>query len=142
MGGLHPQTPPLATPLLTWNSFFYHNITHPSDHSHLCSLKCHFFIFTLIPLVSTLFFHSFSLLIKSFSVSAITTTFSFLTGQVSLLCSILLRTQLLYRLPHLINDIYLLVSNGTNCLNLFHPIRILTSTAASASPSTLNISPR
>jgi len=26
--------------LLTWNSVFYLNITHPSDHSHLCSLKC------------------------------------------------------------------------------------------------------
>jgi len=27
--------------LLTWNSVFYFNITHPSDHSHLCLLKCH-----------------------------------------------------------------------------------------------------
>ena len=27
--------------LLTWNSVFYLNITRPSDHSHLCSLKCH-----------------------------------------------------------------------------------------------------
>jgi len=27
--------------LLTWNSVFYLNIIHPSDHSHLCSLKCH-----------------------------------------------------------------------------------------------------
>jgi len=50
--------------------------------------------------------------------------------------------QLLYSLPLLISDISLLVSNGSNCLNLFHPIRILASTAASASPSTLNISPR
>jgi len=55
------------------------------------------------------------------------TSFSFLTGQVSLPCSILLRTQLLYSLPLLINDISLLVSNGANCLNLFHPIRILAS---------------
>jgi len=61
------------------------------------------------------------------------TSFSFLTGQVSLLCSILLRTQLLYSPPLLINDISVLVSNCTNCLNLFHPIRILASTAASAS---------
>jgi len=67
------------------------------------------------------------------------TSFSFLTGQVSLPCSILLRTQLLYSLPLLINDISLLVSNVTNYLNLFHPIQILTSTAASASPSTLNV---
>ena len=40
------------------------------------------------------------------------TSFSFLTGQVSLPCSILLHTQLLYSLPLLINDISLLVSNS------------------------------
>ena len=67
------------------------------------------------------------------------TSFSFLTGQVSLLCSMLLRTQLLYSLPVLIS---LLVSTGTNYLNLFYWIRILASTATSASPSTLSISPR
>jgi len=52
------------------------------------------------------------------------TSFSFLTGQVSLRCSILLRIQLLYNL--LISDIFLLVSNGTNCLNLFHPVQMYT----------------
>jgi len=36
----------------------------------------------------------------------------------------------------------LTISNDTNCLNLFHPIRILDSTAASTSPSTLNMSPK
>jgi len=25
----------------TWNSILYLNATHPSDHSHLCLLKCH-----------------------------------------------------------------------------------------------------
>jgi len=70
------------------------------------------------------------------------TSFSFLPGHVSLLCSILLSTQLLYGLPLLISDISLLVSSGANCLNLFNPIPILASTAASVSPSTLNISPR
>ena len=50
-------------------------------------------------------------------------SFSFLTGQVSLPCNILLRTQLLYNLPLTVNDISLLVSNGTNCLNLFRPVR-------------------
>jgi len=68
------------------------------------------------------------------------TSFYFLTGQVSLSCNILLCTQLLYNLPLTVNDISLMVSNGTNCLNLFHPMRILVSTAASASPSTLNMS--
>jgi len=53
-----------------------------------------------------------------------------------------LHTQLLYNLPLTINDLSLLVSNGTNGLNLFQLIRILVSTAASASPSTLNMSPR
>jgi len=70
------------------------------------------------------------------------TSFFFLTGQVSLPCIILLCTQLLYNLPLLINDVSLLVSSGTNCVNLFYPFWILASTAASASPSTLNISPR
>jgi len=69
------------------------------------------------------------------------TSFYFLIGQVSLPCSILLHTQLLYSLPQLINYISVLVSNGTDCRNLFHLIRILASTAASASPSTLNMSP-
>jgi len=42
--------------------------------------------------------------------------------QVSLPCNMLLRTQLLYNLPLIINDTSLLVSSGTNCLNLFQPI--------------------
>jgi len=69
------------------------------------------------------------------------TSFSFLTGQVSLSCNILLCTQLMYSLPLTVNYISLLVSSGTNCLNLFHPIRILVFTPASASPSTFNMSP-
>ena len=69
------------------------------------------------------------------------TLFSFLTGQVSLPCNMLLHTQLLYNLPVIISDTSLLVSSGTNCLNLFQPIRILASTAASASPSTVSMSP-
>jgi len=56
--------------------------------------------------------------------------------------NILLRTQLLYNLPLTFNDISLLVSNGTNCLKLFHPIWILFYTAGSASPSILNLSPK
>ena len=49
------------------------------------------------------------------------TSFSFLTGHVSLPCSILLHKQLLYSLPLLISDISLLVSNGTNCQFGFWP---------------------
>jgi len=66
------------------------------------------------------------------------TSFSILTGQVSLPCNILLRTQLLYNLHLTINDISLLVSNGTNCLNLFHSIWILVSTATSVIFKKLN----
>ena len=49
----------------------------------------------------------------------------FFTCKVSLPCNTLLRTQLLYSFPFLINDVSLLVSN--NCLNLFHPTWILAS---------------
>jgi len=31
--------------LLAWNSMFYLTIIHPSNHSHLCSLKCHLIFF-------------------------------------------------------------------------------------------------
>ena len=55
-------------------------------------------------------------------------SFSFLTGQILLPCNTLLCTQLLYSLPLIINDISLLASSGTNCLNI--PIQILASTAA------------
>jgi len=118
-----PHIPYILHPI---SVFFLQHMPIPSLSSLLGTLS-----FTL-----TLHIH----LIMFISVHWSATSFSFLTGQVSLPCSILLRTQLLYSLPLLINDIFLLVSNGTNCLNLFHPIRILASTAASAPPSTLNIS--
>ena len=70
------------------------------------------------------------------------TSFSYLTSLVSFPCNILLRSQLLYSLPLIISDISLLVSNGTNCLNLFHPIQILASTAVSASSCALTMSPK
>jgi len=99
---------------------------------------------SLNSLLGTLSFYLMSHIHLTILISALwsATSFSSLTGQVSLPCSILLRTQLLYSLPLLINDISLLVSNGTNCLNLFNPIWILAFTTASASPSTLNMSPR
>jgi len=67
---------------------------------------------------------------------------SILVLQASLPCNMLLCTLLRYSLPLIISDTSLLVSNGTNCLNLFYPIRILASTAASASPSTRNMLPK
>jgi len=56
------------------------------------------------------------------------TSFSFL------ICNVILRTQLLYYLLLIINDISILVSSGI-------PVWILASTAASASLSTLTMSP-
>jgi len=64
--------------------------------------------------------------------SAIFLFFPYRPGLTSMQqCNILLRTQLLYSLPVIINDISIFASNGTNCLNLFHPIRTLVSTTAS-----------
>jgi len=35
--------------LITWKSICYLNATHPPDHSHLCSLKCHHIFFPYRP---------------------------------------------------------------------------------------------
>jgi len=43
-----PSNPTLFQ-LFTWNSMFYLNLTHPSDHSHLCPLKCPIFFFSYRP---------------------------------------------------------------------------------------------
>ena len=64
-------------------------------------------------------------------------SFSLLTGQVSLPRSKQLPTQLLYTIPFNLNPFA--VRKVDNCLNLFQPLRILAVTAASA---LLNISPR
>jgi len=131
---------------LTQSVSSFHNICPYHRSLFCCSINIISSIpsFSLNSLLETIFYlnittlHIHLTILISARWSA--TSFSFLTGQVSLPCSILLCTQLLYSLPLLINDISLLVSNGTNCRNLFHPIPIVTSTAASASPSTLNMS--
>jgi len=69
------------------------------------------------------------------------TSFSFLMGQISFPCYVLLCTQLLYNLTLSFNDITI-GSHWYQLPELFSPIRILFSTAASASPSTLNMSPK
>jgi len=99
---------------------------------------------SLSPLLGTL---SFSLMLHIHLTILISThwsatSFSFLVGQVSLPCNVVLHTQLLCNLPLIINDISLLVSNGTNCLNLFHRVQILVYPAALASPSTPNMLPK
>ena len=116
-------------------------------HAHTIAARS-----AVIPMLSSIPSLSFNSLLGSLSFSLMpyihltilvsarwsATTFSFLTGQVSLPCSMLLRTQLLYNLPLIIKDTSLLVSSGTSCLNLFQPIRILASTAASASAEIIN----
>ena len=137
--------------LLVWSSS---DISSPNQcllfatHAHTTAacfavVSTLFLVFLLTPYLQLLSFTLTSHIHLTIPVSARRSaiSFSFLTGQVSLLCCMLLHTQLLQSLPLLINDISLLVSSGTN-LNLFHPIQILASTAASAYPSTLIISRR
>ena len=95
--------PSLSTPYLE----LFLNITHPFNHSHLWSPKCHLIFFPR----------------QARSHFRVAYYFA-------------------HRCYTACHNKFLLVSDGTICLNLFHPIRILASTAASASPSTLNISPR
>jgi len=117
-------------------------ISSPNHHlfaTHACAIAaCFANVMSSIPNLSlssllgnlsyTLMPHIHLTILISGSWSA--TSYSFLTGQVSLPCSILFRTQLVYNFPLIINDTLLLVSSGTNCLNLFQPIQSLASTAA------------
>ena len=82
------------------------NATHPSDHSHLCPLKCHIVFLSYGPgLTSMQHSTSHTTAVQSPS------HYQWCIGKQW------------YQLPE-----------------LFHPIRILVSTAASASPSTQNLS--
>jgi len=90
-------------------------------------ILCHLLIVSL----STLYLELYLLPYRHTSIWP----FSSLPAEVPPHFPFLLHTQLLYRLPLIINDTSILVSNGTKGLNLCHPIRILASTAASASPS-------
>jgi len=92
--------------------FIFHTFLHPYHRNLFC---CSINIMSSIPSLSlnsllrtlsfTLTSHIYLTILISARWSA--TSFSFLTGQVSLLCSILLCTQLVYSLPLLINDISL-----------------------------------
>jgi len=77
---------------------------------------------SLNPLLGTLFcslmLHMHLTILISARWSA--TSFSFFMDHVSLPFNVLLLTQLLYNLPLTINDISLLVSSSTICLNIFH----------------------
>ena len=131
--------------------FFTQSLSYFATHAHTITTcfgvvlrLCHLFLVSLSTLNSAwnsiLTSHIHLTILISVCWSA--TLFSFFTDQVSLPCNILLCTKLLYSLLLLINDISLLVTNGTSCLNLFDPIRILVSRAALASLSKLSVSPK
>ena len=122
--------PPLHTPYVSSPNHSRFRSTCPYHHNLFC---CSTEIMSSNPslslnsLLGTLFCSLTPRIHPTILISArwSATSFSFLMGQVSLPCNILLCTQLLYNLPLIINDISLLVNNGNNCLNLFHPIWIL-----------------
>jgi len=139
--------PPLHTPYISSTNHYLLFTTHAHTIATCFAVVarfCHLILVSLNRFLGTLSSSLMPHIHRTILISACwsATSFSFLTGQVLLPCNILLHTQLLYNLPLTINDISLLASNGTNCLNLFYPIRILVSTATSASPSTLNMSPK
>jgi len=121
-------------PLLIWSSpvctAYIYSPSHCllfAAHAHIIATcfdgvlgLCHLFLISLLALYRKLLSFTLMSLIHLTSAHWSATSFSFLTGQVSLLC-----TQLLYCLPLIINDTSLLVSSGSNCLNLFHPVWIL-----------------
>jgi len=92
--------------------FFSQHMPIPLQRKFCCSINMISYIpsLSLNSLLGTLSFvltlHIYLTILISARWSA--TSFSFLTGQVSLPCSILLHTQLLYSLPLLITDISLL----------------------------------
>ena len=104
---------------------------------------CYLIVVSLSTLLGTIFYVNATPIVISAKVPPY---FLFLQAAgATFPCNILLYTQLLYSLPFIVNDavgtiayqygyitdISILVSNGTNCQNLSHPIQIPASTAAS-----------
>jgi len=121
--------PSLHTPYISSLSHCLLFTTHAHTNATcfpVVTRLCHVFLISLSTLLRTLCFTLLSHIHLTIHISArfSATLFFFLTGQVSLPCNILLCIQLLYSLPLIMNDISILVSSGTNCLNLFYPIRI------------------
>jgi len=121
----------LHTFLYPFIVFFLQHMPIPSQPVY-CSTEIMSFnpSLSLNPLLGTLSWNFMPHIHLTILISArwSATSFSFLTGLVSVPCNILLCTQLLYSLPLTISDISLLVSSGTNCLNLFHQHLCLHST--------------
>jgi len=132
--------------LLAWHPQLHTAYISSPNHCLLFAVHAHTIAtcFAVVPRLCHLILVSLNLLLGTISCSLMphihlnilistrwcATSFSFLMGQVSLPCNIVFHTKLLYNLPLTVNDISLLVSNCTKCLNLFHPIRILASAAA------------
>jgi len=118
--------PPLHTPYISSPNHCLLFAAHTITTCFAVVLRlCHLILVSLSALLGTLSCNFTPHINLTILISALwsATSFSFITGQVSLPYNILLLTQLLYNLPLTVNDISLLVSNRTNCLNLFHPIR-------------------
>jgi len=97
---------------------------HPHCNQYCCSteiMSSNLSLF-LIPSLGTLSWCLMPHIHLTILISALwsATSFSFLTGQVSLPCNILLRTQLSYNLPLTLYDI-----SFTNCLILIQPAPFL-----------------
>jgi len=108
--------PPLHTPYISSPNYCHLFAAHAHTITTCFAVVprlCHLILVCL----STLYLE-LSPVLNAILISAhwCATSFSFLMGQVLLPCNILLRTQLLYSLPLTVNDISLLVSNGTNML--------------------------
>jgi len=135
--GLHlGLTPSISRSMHFFTQSFSSFLKTCPCHLNLC--RCSTVIISYIPnllLEPVCYFNVTQPIIILISACWSVNSFSLFTGHVSLPCNIQLRTQLVYKTS-------LLVSRDTSCLNLCHPLRNLGSTAASASPSTLNMLPR
>jgi len=98
----------MASSLFNFRFFTQSLSSFPSDHSHLCPLKCHHIFLSY--------------------------------GQISLPWIILFHTQI--QSPSHYQWYILIGKQWYQSLNYFHRICILVSIAASASPSTVNMSPK
>ena len=108
-------------------NFILHTFLHPiivfffAAHAHTIATcfaavprLCHLILVSPLPFTWNSIFNIHLTILISAQSSA--TSFSFLMGQVSLPCNILLRTQLLYNIPLIIDDISLLAFSALTLL--------------------------
>ena len=59
---------PSLCQIFTWNSIFYFNVTHPSEHSHVCPLKCYILFFSYRPGLSSQWLYHLLLIVNDISI--------------------------------------------------------------------------